>query len=76
MSPRSLRALLSGIALLLLYVAAAIILLRILPPPHTSADYFVAGSVATLVALLGLFAVLALGGAGVAGRFFRRRRKG
>ena len=50
------------------FAATAAILLQVMPRPHTQYDYLIAGTCATLAALLVLFAVL--GGLGV----FRPRR--
>ncbi len=39
----------------------AVALLQLLPPPHSKNDYMIAGTVATLAALLTIFAGLVLG---------------
>jgi len=62
-------------ALLLLFVAAVIVLLHLLPHPLSPADYFVAGSVATLIVMLALFLILLLMWLASGKGFFRRRNR-
>ena len=70
--PRLRKLSLAAGGVLILFVLAVVALLRIVPAPHTPADYLMAGSVATMLALLVLFALLV----GLApGTFFRRRQR-
>lgn len=64
-------------AALAVFGVSVIILLKLLPQRRTEADYLIIGSVATLIALAVLFAMLTLTGSG--GKrdvFFKRRPKG
>ena len=45
----------------LAFAVFAISLNRVLPPPHTRADYLIIGTLATLAALITLFAGVVLG---------------
>jgi hypothetical protein len=45
------------------FLVFAVALLRVLRPPHTRADYLIIGSLATLAALITIFAGLVLGSA-------------
>jgi hypothetical protein len=47
---------LAGIAVI--FTAITLIMLRLMPGPHTAADYLVVGGLATLVSLVLLFALL------------------
>ncbi len=73
MKGNRLRWLLIGGGSLLLFAAAVTVLVRLLPRPLTPADYFVAGSAATLLVLLVLFLTL-LGMWLASGRGRRGRR--
>lgn len=56
---RGIRKLLPAVAALAaLFAASTAILLRIIPQPHSSADYLIVGSFATLLCLLALFALV------------------
>lgn len=57
---------------LLVFGAVAAVILRFMPQPAEDADYLVAGSVATLVALLVLFLGLVPRSGDV---FFKKRKK-
>jgi hypothetical protein len=46
------------------FVVFTVALLRVLRAPHTRADYLIIGSLATLAALITIFAGLVLGAAG------------
>lgn len=48
--------LIAGVAVL--FVVITVMILRVMPGPHTPADYLITGSLATLVSLVLLFAVL------------------
>ncbi len=50
-----------GLSALLAFAVFAIGLLRILPAPHTSSDYLVVGSLATLAGLITVFGAMVLG---------------
>lgn len=57
-------------AILVIFIGSAAIVLRIIPGPHSAMDYAIGGSVATLVTLVILFALIV----GISpGTFFRRR---
>jgi hypothetical protein len=43
------------------FAVIALVLLQVLPPPRSKNDYMIAGTVATLAALLTIFAGLVLG---------------
>ncbi|HWQ52204.1 MAG TPA: hypothetical protein VN442_00880 [Bryobacteraceae bacterium] len=60
--------LIAGVAVL--FIVIAVMVLRIMPAPHMPADYLIAGSLATLVSLVLLFAVLF----GLSSNTFRKRR--
>jgi hypothetical protein len=45
-------------AIAAIFLATTLLMLGVMPPPHTPADYLVIGSLATLVSLVLLFAVL------------------
>jgi len=63
------------LAAICVFVAVAAILLAIMPSPLRSIDYLVVGSVATLVALLILFAVVVSTSPAKNVFFSRRKRK-
>ena len=63
-----------GSALIFFAVSVAVGL-RLTPPPRTETDYLVIGSVATLLALTVLFAVLVVTWLRSPGIFFKRRLK-
>jgi hypothetical protein len=70
--PRRRRILALAVAIGLLFAASVAVLLRILPGPHVASDFLIAGTLATFVSLVVLFAVLI----GLApGTFYRRRPK-
>jgi len=76
MSNRPLR--IAGLALALILIFAALVLigLRVLPQPHSEIDYLVVGSIATLVTLGSLFALLIATSARSTEMFFKRRKAG
>jgi hypothetical protein len=43
------------------FLVFAVALIRVLPSPHTKADYLIVGTLATLAALIAIFAGLVLG---------------
>jgi len=45
----------------LVFAVFAIALIRVLPSPHTKADYLIVGTLSTLAALITIFAGLVLG---------------
>jgi hypothetical protein len=45
----------------LVFLVFAVALIRVLPAPHTRADYLIVGSLATLAALIAIFAGLVMG---------------
>lgn len=53
---------------------STIILLKIMPPPRRDVDYLVAGSIATLVALLVVFVLLLATGQKPSSAFFTKQR--
>ena len=57
------------------FAIVAFVLLQIMPQPLRPPDYLVVGSVATLVALLVLFLLVARTSAGSKDIFFRHRKK-
>lgn len=64
------RPLLLAAIIVVIFAVCVAGLLRVIPGPHTSSDYLVIGSLATLVTLVLLFAVVV----GIApGTFFRRK---
>lgn len=56
------------------YAIAAIVLLKVIPAPRRDVDYMVAGSIATLVALLVVFLLLLTTSPRPGGTFFTKRR--
>ncbi|MGA2134404.1 MAG: hypothetical protein ABSH50_19095 [Bryobacteraceae bacterium] len=58
--PRLPRPVALGIAALLAFTAFAVALMRLLPSPHATSDYLVVGTLATLAALITVFAGLVL----------------
>jgi len=65
------KTILFALGALLVFAAVAVIILRFMPQPSEDSDYLVAGSVATLVALLVLF----LGLVPRSGDVFVKKRK-
>ena len=63
------------LATLCVFAAVAAILLQLMPGPLKSMDYFVIGSVATLLSLLALFLVMASTSSAARSVFLRRRKK-
>jgi hypothetical protein len=59
----------------IVFAICAAILLQSLPRPHNSMDYLVAGGVATLAALLAVFAILAATVYRSSNSFFKRRKR-
>jgi hypothetical protein len=50
-----------AIAATLAFTIFAVALIRVLPAPHTRADYLIVGTLATLAALIAIFAGLVMG---------------
>ena len=50
-----------AISAALAFAVFAVALLRVLPQPHTRADYLIVGTLATLAALITIFAGLVMG---------------
>jgi len=69
------RALLLGGSAVFVFVAVAAILLKFMPAPLKPSDYMVIGSVATLVALLVMFLLVASTTMKSRNVFFKRRKK-
>lgn len=59
---------------LAVFGAALMVLLKIMPPPHRDVDYMVAGSIATLVALLVVFLLMLATGQKAGAAFFTKHR--
>lgn len=70
------RALMLAASAVIVFGVTVAIGLKILPGPHTETDYLVVGSVATLLSLIVLFAVLLTTWLRSPDVFFRRRAKG
>ncbi len=62
-------------AMVFLFAAVAGIMSQLMPGPLKESDYFVIGSVATMVSLAALFAMITLTTKGGSGVFVKRRRK-
>ena len=62
-------------ASLAVFAAVAVLMLRWMPQPMKPSDYLVAGSVATLVAMLVLFLAMVSTGPKAKDVFFKRRKK-
>jgi len=58
--PRIPRPVALGAAACLIFAAFAVALMRLMPSPHASTDYLVVGTLATLAALITVFAGLML----------------
>ncbi len=69
------RAILLAVGMACLFAAVAAIMIKVMPAPLKEADYFVIGSVATLVSLAALFVMVAMTSKGGSGIFVKRRRK-
>jgi hypothetical protein len=69
------RALLLGGSAVCVFVVVAAIMIKVMPTPLKASDYMVIGSVATLVALLVLFLVIASTTLKSRNVFYKRRRK-
>jgi hypothetical protein len=54
------RSLALGVSACLIFIVFAVALTRLLPSPHASSDYLVVGTLATLAALITVFAGLVL----------------
>ena len=64
-----------GIALAALFAGVVLAMLHALPGPHTQADYMIAGGLATMVAMLALFAALVSTRFRTPDPFYKRRPK-
>lgn len=69
------RALMLAASAVIVFGVTVAVGLRILPSPHTDTDYLVLGSIATLLSLVVLFAVLLTTWLRSQDVFFRRRSK-
>lgn len=69
------RALLLGGLAAFAFAAVVFLMLQLMPTPLRDSDYLVIGSVATLVALLALFLLLASTTLKSSELFFKRRKK-
>ncbi len=69
------RPLLLVLATLCVFVVTTAILLQLMPGPLKSMDYFVVGTVATLMSLLALFLVIIGTSSAAREIFFKRRKK-
>ena len=69
------RTIVLALAMVFLFAAIAGVMSQLMPGPLKEADYFVIGSVATLVSLALLFVLIALTTKGGSGVFVKRRRK-
>jgi Na+/melibiose symporter-like transporter len=71
----------TGRALMLLGVGVAlfgisiVVLTQLLPGPHTERDYFIIGSLATLVSLFALFLIVISTWIKTPNPFFKRRKR-
>jgi len=70
-----LKALALASAIVIVFGIVVAVGLRLLPAPHTDSDYWVVGSVATLLALGGLFLVLITTWVKTPNVFFKRRER-
>ena len=68
------RAITLGLAAACIFAVVAAAMLKLMPQPLKDSDYMVIGSVATLVALLGLFLAL-IATSRPSDVFFKRRKK-
>lgn len=68
------RWLLVSLGLLALFTSVVLLIIALLPRPLSRADYFVAGSVATLLVLLAVFVLLLAAWLRAGGRWPGRRR--
>jgi hypothetical protein len=64
-----------GLALGAIFTGVTLAMLLALPSPHAHGDYLIAGGVATMVTMLGMFSVLLSGQSKVSDTFFKRRQK-
>jgi hypothetical protein len=69
------RALLLGGSAVCVFIVVAAIMIKVMPTPLKASDYLVIGSVATLVALLVLFLVMASTTLKSRDVFFKRRKR-
>ena len=75
MEPKTTRPLLLVAATLCVFVVVTAILVQLMPAPLKSMDYFVIGTVATLMSLLALFLVIVSTSSAARNVFFKRRKK-
>jgi ABC-type Fe3+-siderophore transport system permease subunit len=69
------RGILLALSAIVVFAIAAFLMIRLMPQPLKDSDYLVAGSVATLVAMLVLFLALVSTSMKAKDVFFKRRRK-
>ena len=58
-----------------LFAISIIVLTQVLPGPHTDRDYFIIGSLATLVSLFALFLIVISTWIKTPNPFFKRRKR-
>jgi len=58
-----------------LFAISIIVLTQVLPGPHTERDYFIIGSLATLVSLFALFLIVISTWIKTPNPFFKRRKR-
>jgi hypothetical protein len=75
MEQKKTRPLLLVLATLCVFVVVTAILLQLMPGPLKSMDYFVIGTVSTLMSLLALFLVIVSTSSVARNVFFKRRKK-
>ena len=75
MNSRAVRVAVLAVGMAFIFGCTAVLLLRLIPAPSQASDYLVVGTLATLVTLGALFAVLAATHARGLGTLFRRRNQ-
>jgi Na+/melibiose symporter-like transporter len=58
-----------------LFAISIVVLTQVLPGPHTERDYFIIGSLATLVSLFALFLIVISTWIKTPNPFFKRRKR-
>ena len=69
------RTIVLALAIAFLFAAVAGIMSQVMPGPLKPSDYFIIGTVATLVSMAALFLLIVLTTKGGSGVFVKRRRK-
>lgn len=72
--PEILRYLGLGLAMAAIFASTVLLMQRLLPRPHTPADYLIMGGLATFVCMLALLAVLATSILKAPTTLFKRRK--